>query len=233
MPIGGTNPWHTGHYRMTDGCRWRSSENRWVNCSAVHSTSCLAPVGWARRRLVRSSSYCIEPPMTRRRLRHSVCPNWSRCLPQPPATRRSRTVRPSDDIRGSMGRMVSNGSTISRRPPAAGRVAPSLQALPTVIWETPLREYASEHVMDIRQMRTHGEKRVRVVMEVFFAIDRLLRPVQAETHLAFSLVPAFVPLLESFISRSVAESHEVSLSGTAGASDSTYPEPKFRLIPET
>ena len=93
-----------------------------------------------------------------------------------------------------------------------GRLAPSLQALPTVIWETPLREYAGRTLMDIRQMRTHGEKRVRVVMEVFFAIDQLLGPVEAQTHLAFVLVPAVVPPLESFIARTVAENREITLS---------------------
>ncbi|MCA9150065.1 MAG: hypothetical protein KDA92_12220, partial [Planctomycetales bacterium] len=51
-----------------------------------------------------------------------------------------------------------------------GRVAPSLQRLPTVIWETPLSFYLDHSVAEIRQLRTHGEKRVRCVLEVFHSV---------------------------------------------------------------
>ena len=47
-----------------------------------------------------------------------------------------------------------------------GRLAPTLQALPTVIWRTRLNNYTHYTVAEIRQLKTHGEKRVRVVLEI-------------------------------------------------------------------
>ena len=40
-----------------------------------------------------------------------------------------------------------------------GRLAPTLQALPTVIWHTQLDCYVDHTVAEIRQLKTHGEKR--------------------------------------------------------------------------
>ena len=80
-----------------------------------------------------------------------------------------------------------------------GRLAPSLQSLPTVIWETPLGQYMNRSLSDIRQLRTHGEKRVRVVLEVFYAVHELLSNASAETHLSLSLVVKFVPSVEAWL----------------------------------
>ncbi|MEX0868015.1 MAG: hypothetical protein WD030_11710, partial [Pirellulales bacterium] len=59
-----------------------------------------------------------------------------------------------------------------------GRLAPTLDALPKVIWNTPLGKYLEYSLSDIRNLRTHGEKRVRVVLEVFSIIHDLLGDVQ-------------------------------------------------------
>lgn len=82
-----------------------------------------------------------------------------------------------------------------------GRLAPSLQMLPTVIWDTPLSLYQDKPLSEIRQMRTHGEKRVRVVMEIFYVVDRMLRGANAGDHLSLSLVPGFVPIVEDYLGR--------------------------------
>ncbi len=55
-----------------------------------------------------------------------------------------------------------------------GRLAPSLQNLPTVIWEKPLSQYLDHTVAEIRRLRTHGEKRVRCVLEVFHSVAERL-----------------------------------------------------------
>ena len=47
-----------------------------------------------------------------------------------------------------------------------GRVADSLNSIPTVIWTRKLGEYENLTLSQIRGLRTHGEKRVRCVMEV-------------------------------------------------------------------
>ena len=80
-----------------------------------------------------------------------------------------------------------------------GRLAPSLQDLPTVIWTKPLSEYAMRPLSEIRNLKTHGEKRIRVVLEVFHAVHELLHNTQDNAHLSLRLVPKFVPLVESYI----------------------------------
>lgn len=82
-----------------------------------------------------------------------------------------------------------------------GRLAPSLQALPTVIWRTPLHVYLDKSLAEIRQLKTHGEKRVRGVLEIFCAVHEALQGVPQQPHLACTLLPAFVPQVEDFVVR--------------------------------
>lgn len=92
-----------------------------------------------------------------------------------------------------------------------GRLAPTLQALPTVIWNTPLGEYADLTLAEIRQRRTHGEKRVRVVLEVFAlayhsltGVGQMLEGPAAHEHLNVRLEPKFIQPLERWIMRVLA-----------------------------
>ncbi len=80
-----------------------------------------------------------------------------------------------------------------------GRLAPTLQALPTVIWHTPLEHYATHTVAEIRQFKTHGEKRVRVVLEVFYIVHEMLSGAGTSSHLALRIVPQFVQPIEAWI----------------------------------
>jgi hypothetical protein len=82
-----------------------------------------------------------------------------------------------------------------------GRLAPTLQALPTVIWHTPLDQYANHTVAEIRQLRTHGEKRVRVVLEVFYLMHEMLSTAGTSEHLALRIVPKFIGPLESWVAQ--------------------------------
>jgi len=80
-----------------------------------------------------------------------------------------------------------------------GRLAPTLQSLPTVIWHTPLEYYMQFSVSEIRQLKTHGEKRVRVVLEVFYLAHEMLSEVVADNHLAVRLAPKFIEPLERWV----------------------------------
>ncbi len=80
-----------------------------------------------------------------------------------------------------------------------GRLAPTLQALPTVIWQTPLEFYMQYSVSEIRQLKTHGEKRVRVVLEVFYVVHEMLAEVATDKHLSIRLVPNFIEPLEETV----------------------------------
>ena len=54
-----------------------------------------------------------------------------------------------------------------------GRIAATLSTLPTVIWTKTLGEYENLTLAQIRGLRTHGEKRVRCVMEVVHRVDSI------------------------------------------------------------
>jgi hypothetical protein len=84
-------------------------------------------------------------------------------------------------------------------PETLGRLAPSLQALPTVIWEAPLSSYLDYSVIEIQQLKTHGEKRVRVILQVFHAVHEILGHSRVASHLTVRLAPKFVLPVESWI----------------------------------
>ncbi len=91
-----------------------------------------------------------------------------------------------------------------------GRLAPTLQALPTVIWHTPLVHYVDHTVAEIRQLKTHGEKRVRVVLEVFYLVHEMLASAGTAEHLDLRIVPAFIAPIENWIAQVLAEPGAVS-----------------------
>jgi hypothetical protein len=73
-----------------------------------------------------------------------------------------------------------------------GRLAPSLQNLPTVIWHTPLSQYLDHTVAEIRRLRTHGEKRVRCVLEVFHSVYEQLIAAPPNADLKRLLTPELI-----------------------------------------
>jgi hypothetical protein len=79
-----------------------------------------------------------------------------------------------------------------------GRLAPSLQSLPTVIWESPLGFYLDKSLGEIRELKTHGEKRVLAVLEVFHSVHRMLGAV-ASTGLAIRLSPRHIADVEDWM----------------------------------
>ncbi len=89
-----------------------------------------------------------------------------------------------------------------------GCLAPTLQAIPTVIWHTPLSQYLDYTVAEIRQFKTHGEKRVRVVLEVFYIVHEMLSNCRLQHHLAVRLMPNFLVPVELWVA-SVLDSQRV------------------------
>jgi len=77
-----------------------------------------------------------------------------------------------------------------------GRLTPTLQAMPTVIWHTPLGDYIDLSLADLRSLKTHGEKRVRAILEVFWIIHQALADATVSDHLEVEFVPRFVGDLE-------------------------------------
>lgn len=92
-----------------------------------------------------------------------------------------------------------------------GQLAPSLQSLPTVIWHKTLSEYAGNSLAEIRRMRTHGEKRLQSIIEVFRIVHESISTSTPNESLDLQLVPRFVPPLVNWISDTIREKKSPAL----------------------
>ena len=88
-----------------------------------------------------------------------------------------------------------------------GHLAPSLQTLPTVIWSKQLGDYLHYTIDELRSLKTHGDKRVTAVLEVFHVVHSILADSARSTRVQAQLTPAFVPPIELWL-HSVLSSEE-------------------------
>ena len=86
---------------------------------------------------------------------------------------------------------------------ALGRFAPSLKNMTRVIWDTPLGDYTGSTLAEIRAMKTHGEKRVRAILEVFHSIHNLVAQMGHQGHLVLRIVPRLIDGVETWIGRAL------------------------------
>jgi hypothetical protein len=84
-----------------------------------------------------------------------------------------------------------------------GRFAPSLQNVTRVIWNAPLGEYTSASLAEIRAMKTHGEKRVRAILETFRAVHMLVAGMGSQEHLVVRIVPRMIDDVEQWTGRAL------------------------------
>ncbi len=82
-----------------------------------------------------------------------------------------------------------------------GRFAPSLKNMTRVIWNSPLGAYAHCTLNEIRGMKTHGEKRVRAILEVFHSLHALAANMGSQEHLVVRIVPRRIADAEDWIHR--------------------------------
>jgi hypothetical protein len=82
-----------------------------------------------------------------------------------------------------------------------GRLASSLQDMPRVIWQWPLSSYLQLSLNEIRDLKTHGEKRVTALLDVFGSLHAILAHAGSRPHLAVDLVPRAVVALEAWVMR--------------------------------
>jgi hypothetical protein len=80
-----------------------------------------------------------------------------------------------------------------------GRLTPSLQSLPSVVWNTPLSFYLDMTLAQIRDLKTHGEKRVSVVLEVFHTLHEVFSHVDPNGDLAVRLAPRAIASAEEWM----------------------------------
>jgi hypothetical protein len=80
-----------------------------------------------------------------------------------------------------------------------GRLAGSLQDLPSVLWQARLSTYLDASLSDIRQLRTYGEKRVRAVLQIFHDIDRAVGRSEIPSHLDIEMGPKRMRAVERYL----------------------------------
>src|SRR5437773_4501023 len=88
-----------------------------------------------------------------------------------------------------------------------GRLTPSLQLLPSVVWNTPLSFYLDMSLSDVRDLKTHGEKRVSVVLEVFHTIYQMLGHIDPNSELAVRLAPRTIVAAEDWMAEARTRSY--------------------------
>jgi hypothetical protein len=90
-------------------------------------------------------------------------------------------------------------------PEKLGRLAPTLQALPTVIWHSRLEEYSGRSLAQIRRLKTHGEKRVNAILEIFCTVHEALATSTLHENVDVVLVPRFLPPLVRWLNETIRE----------------------------
>jgi hypothetical protein len=86
-------------------------------------------------------------------------------------------------------------------PETLGRLAPSLKNMTRVIWNTTLESYAAMSLEEIRALKTHGEKRVRAILEVFHGVHGLVANMGSPEHLVMRITPKLIDGVESWVGR--------------------------------
>jgi hypothetical protein len=84
-----------------------------------------------------------------------------------------------------------------------GRFAPTLRNVTRVIWKTPLKAYTDCTVAEMRAMKTHGEKRVRAVLEVFYSVHTMVAHMGTQPHLIVRLVPRRIDRVEQWVGQTL------------------------------
>jgi len=84
-----------------------------------------------------------------------------------------------------------------------GRFAPTLRNMTRVIWNTPLEAYTRLSLHEIRSMKTHGEKRVRAILEVFHSVHALAANMGTQEHLVVRIFPRRIDQVERWIGQAL------------------------------
>ncbi len=84
-----------------------------------------------------------------------------------------------------------------------GRFAPSLRHMTRVIWSTPLSAYTDRTLAEMRSLRTHGEKRVRAILEVFHSVHTLVAGMGVQDHLVVRIVPRRIDQVEQWVGQAL------------------------------
>ncbi len=75
-----------------------------------------------------------------------------------------------------------------------GRLAPSLQVIPSRLWRKTLGEYAHHSLSEIRRLKNHGAKRVQAILSIFSEVNRFTSLCDQRSYMTVRLVPKHITL---------------------------------------
>ena len=79
-----------------------------------------------------------------------------------------------------------------------GRLCPTLSELTRVIWNNTLGDYCDKTLIEMREIRTHGEKRVTAILKIFHCVCSIVSKVENSKHLMMRLIPRDIDRVETW-----------------------------------
>jgi len=79
-----------------------------------------------------------------------------------------------------------------------GRLCPTLIELTRVIWNSTLGEYCTKTLAELREIRTHGEKRVTAILKIFHCVCSIVSQLENSKHLVTQLAPKDIVHVETW-----------------------------------
>lgn len=80
-----------------------------------------------------------------------------------------------------------------------GQFAPSLRDMTRSLWTTPLGQYTELSLTELREKKSHGEKRVRAILNVFGHLYGIVRAMHPPEHLAVRIMPRRIDAVEQWV----------------------------------
>ena len=84
-----------------------------------------------------------------------------------------------------------------------GRLAPCLRGMTRVNWSTCLGEFTGHTLAEIKARKTHGEKRIHAMLEVFHGLHKLLAEMGQEEHLVVRICPRRIDAVQQWIAKTM------------------------------
>ncbi len=104
---------------------------------------------------------------------------------------------------------IRRGNFVDRK---LGELAPTLLRLPTVIWDTRLSEYVDLSLAAIRSRKTHGEKRLQAILEVFCTVHESIATANLGENMAVDVLPEFVRPTTSWLMATMPSDKKLSVA---------------------
>ena len=79
-----------------------------------------------------------------------------------------------------------------------GQLCSTLSELTRVIWNNTLGDYCDKTLTEMRDIRTHGEKRVTAILKIFHCVCAIVSKVESSKHLVTRLIPKDINHVETW-----------------------------------